>query len=296
LNLAPAEPLLAGQIAFPRFDPQRGTYDVLVCQVDGSHCERVASEASQPDFVPGGSQLVVHSWRADHKGLRLQSLDGQPIWQITASLEAARPSVDFQGNMYVYHSREEADRLPRLYRTYGPEVRPLLRNGSAVRGQSPAWLPDGQIVYSGCLADSCGILVTQADGAFPRQIVAGDSETNPQASPDGQQIAFMSQRDGNWEIYVVSLDGTGLRRLTYQAANDGLPAWSPDGRHIAFVSDREGQWAVWALDVQGASGRAGLQPRRLFAIGGPLDGRVAQAAAHESHGWIEEQISWAPLP
>jgi Tol biopolymer transport system component len=51
----------------------------------------------------------------------------------------------------------------------------------------------------------------------------------------------MSQRDLNWEIYVmVNLDIYTVKRLTENAANDGLPIWSPDGRTIAFASDRCG--------------------------------------------------------
>ncbi len=279
-----------GQIAFPRFDPLRQTYDVYVCRVDGTDCRRVVTEASQPDFLPDGSQLVLHSWKPDHKGLALYALSGQLLWQITTQIEAARPSVDFQGKAYTYHSRNEADRQPRLYRTYSAETRPIQREGNTVPGLSPAWLPDGRILYSGCWRDTCGILLMRADGTFLRQVVAGNTETNPEASPDGRQVAFMSQRDGNWELYLVSLDGSGLLRLTHNGANDGLPAWSPDGRYLAFVSDREGRWAVWAMRPDGS------QPRRLFEIGGALEGPVRGAAPHEVHGWVEERISWAPLP
>ena len=50
----------------------------------------------------------------------------------------------------------------------------------------------------------------------------------------------MSQRNGNWEVYRVNLDGTGLTRLTDNGANDGLPVWSPDGSSIAFASNHDG--------------------------------------------------------
>jgi Tol biopolymer transport system component len=128
------------------------------------------------------------------------------------------------------------------------------------------------------------------DGAFPRQVVPGTTEINPEASPNGNRVAFMSQRQGGWDIYVANLDGSNLRRLTDDPANDGLPTWSSDGRYIAFVTDREGPWAVWVMRPDGS------QQRRLFDIGGPLDGQVRNASPYESHGWVEERISWAPLP
>ena len=288
----PATP--TGRIAFPRFDPARGTYDVHVCSVssrDGNGCHLVATEASQPDFLPGGGRLVFHSWKSDEKGLILQEVGGQRIWRISDQIEAARPSVDFQGQSYVYHSRQEVDRQPRLYRTYNAETRPLMHEASAIPGHAPAWTPAGQILYAGCLGDACGIILMDADGGRPRQLVAGGTETNPEASPDGGRVAFMSKRDGNWEVYVARLDGPNEpQRLTRHPANDGLPTWSPDGRWLAFVSDRDGAWAVWAMRLD-AAGRAG-EPTRLFAIGGPLEGQVWGAAVHEIHGWIEERISW----
>jgi serine/threonine-protein kinase len=118
------------------------------------------------------------------------------------------------------------------------------------------------------------------------ELTSDDSDTAPAFSPNGQQIAFMSRRDGNWNIYVVNSDGTGLRQLTEDPAQDGLPAWSPDGRAIAFVSNRGGPWAVWAV-APGGGGQ-----RQLFTMEGSPDGFVAGEDIDKSRGWAEERISW----
>ena len=75
------------------------------------------------------------------------------------------------------------------------------------------------------------------------------------------RIAFISNRDGNWEIYVmpapgpaaqVNPDGSGQTRLTDNPAEEWLPSWSPDGQHIAFVSNRDGGWGLYVMNVEQA--------------------------------------------
>lgn len=60
-------------------------------------------------------------------------------------------------------------------------------------------------------------------------------------SPDGQQIIFESDRDGNWEIYLMKVDGTEQQRLTSHDSADRRPTWHPSGKMILFESTREGK-------------------------------------------------------
>jgi serine/threonine protein kinase/Tol biopolymer transport system component len=65
-------------------------------------------------------------------------------------------------------------------------------------------------------------------------------EGEPTFSPDGQTIAYVADRDGNFEIYLQQISGGPAINLTRDPAMDIQPAFSPDGREIAFVSDRAG--------------------------------------------------------
>ena len=75
--------------------------------------------------------------------------------------------------------------------------------------------------------------------------------TNTAQSPSTGKIAFESNRDGNFEIYTMNVDGTGLTRLTQNPARDHVAAWSPDGRKIAFASDRSGGGDIYVMNADG---------------------------------------------
>ena len=108
----------------------------------------------------------------------------------------------------------------------------------------------------------------------------------------GRKIGFRSLRDGSGEIYVVNVDGTGLRRLTRLTRNPvssgwttwSAPAWSPDGRKILFVrvgwGDRLVNSEIVVMTADGSRQR-NLTPTRPTAIpsGRPTEGRTSSSAS-----------------
>jgi Tol biopolymer transport system component len=90
------------------------------------------------------------------------------------------------------------------------------------------------------------------------------SDWDPSISPDGQRIAFSSNRSGRGsELWVANRDGTSLVRLTEGVGRMlGSPNWSPDCRQIVYdMSQSDGHWDVFLIDA------AGGQPRRLTSHG-----------------------------
>ncbi len=80
------------------------------------------------------------------------------------------------------------------------------------------------------------------------------SASDPAFSPDGSRIAFVSQRDGNAEIYVMNADGTGTTRISNDPQPDGRPSFMPDGQSLVFHSSRTaGKQEIWAVNVDGTA-------------------------------------------
>ncbi|MEP6592547.1 MAG: helix-turn-helix domain-containing protein [Acidobacteriota bacterium] len=161
----------------------------------------------------------------------------------------------------------------------GPALAPA---ASPVRGLSdgPAYSPSFASVGTAMFyqAESGGRSAlmradTDSRGAILRiTSIVDDRAHNFHArpSPDGDRIAFDSDRDGERGVYVADADGTNVRRIS----GDGfaaIPSWSPDGKTIAFVRGEDGHpkvWNLWTTDIESG------QTRRLtsYRVGAPWGG------------------------
>ncbi len=93
------------------------------------------------------------------------------------------------------------------------------------------------------------VVVALVIGAF----ALGMLPLSGNAAVGSNQIAFVSYRDGDAEIYVMNADGSGIKQLTENDSRDGFPSWSPDGR-IVFVSDRDNDEEIEDIYVMNADG------------------------------------------
>jgi LysM repeat protein len=277
---------LSGKIAFTVWNTSLGKYELYVSRIDGTGRNLLGQGFRQPQFRQDGNMLAVNGdGRANFEHLVRMDSAGGGMVEISNFSEDAFPTWSPDGNIVAYSSLAWGDgqsRLGIVHDIFGKHQEWIRIGTTEIRGEYPFWMADGRIVYHGCafLTDhaACGLFWVGAGGGDYHRLTMDTSDTAPAGS--GSRVAFMSARDGDWDVYIVNMDGSGLKRLTDNSAQDGLPTWSPDGRAIAFVSNRGGPWAIWAMDANGGN------QRKLFDLGGGF--------GSGDYDWLHERISWAP--
>lgn len=82
------------------------------------------------------------------------------------------------------------------------------------------------------------------------------ADFDPAVDSTGKWIVYASTQHRNTaDLYVKAVDGTTLRQLTDDPANDATPAFSPDGKWIAYASDRSGNWDIYLVSIDGGASR-----------------------------------------
>jgi TolB protein len=209
---------------------------------------KVGDWRTEVDISKDGNQIAYYAWAGDV---------GEPeegVWIMDG---------DFTNNREVIGGGAYPSFSPggdRLALNGGLDIYVINTDGSGLRqltrGEYGAWSPvNDEIVHRACVGGSCGLYAINAnseDANAKRRLTEGASDGQPAWSPDGSRIAYISQEEGNFEIYIINADGTGKIRLTNEPASDGLPVWSPDGQWIAFRSDRSGEWAIYVVRPDGS--------------------------------------------
>ncbi len=200
-------------------DAQRG---------DRAGITRVTADAgdgadSEPSFTPAGTQIVFTSTRrAGNADIRIVGTDGTGnAAVIETAAEEHWGVVSPDGTMLAYHSD--------------------------ANGNTDIWVKDisalGQAGYDPTDPGTC------LTAASPFRDEA------PAWSADGTQIAFHSNRNGDFDVFLMNADGSGQVAVTADQRSDGYPVFSPAGDRLAITRDRElwtvpaQPWADWAANA-----------------------------------------------
>ncbi|HLW77150.1 MAG TPA: hypothetical protein VKS01_09190, partial [Bryobacteraceae bacterium] len=124
------------------------------------------------------------------------------------------------------------------------------------------------------------IWIANEDGSGVRRLTDNLArEVNPRFSPDGDWIAFSSNRAGNYDVYVIPAAGGAPRQLTFHSANDNVIGWTPDGRRVIFESSRD----------------KGVFPSVTTLFEVPVDGGLEQPISTDWGSWASYSADGSKL-
>lgn len=231
-------------------------------------------DAVQPRWSPDGRQIAY--WAIDLDGdrdiwtipaeggqavriTRDSYLDWDPVWSPDGAYLYFCSNRG--GSMAVWRvpmkqGSGEAGGAPELVRTPGPYPAHLSFSRDGRR------MTHVHLLTTGRLSTVRFDPARNAVASEPKEITRSTKGTSrPALSPDGRSLAFNSTEQEE-NLFVMSVDGSGLRQLTYDGRRNRGPRWSPDGKRIAFFSNRSGEWEIWTVDTNGT------EPRQLTSLAG----------------------------
>jgi tetratricopeptide (TPR) repeat protein len=258
--------ITVGRLAYPVYDEATGSYTIYAISPGASPFS--AAVGGQPAWQPNGSSLA---YRVLGIGVNVIDL-ASGLASSVAPAGSAWPTWSPDGSRMAYAQRDAAGNFQIMIVGLDGASPPVTLGP----GASPVWGPNGLLAYSGCDASGCGILVDNPDDADPPiRLTASASDTPTSWSPDGFNIAYFSNSDGDWDIYFVNTAG-GVAQVINSPGDDGMPAWSPDGAHLAFASNRDGEWAIYTVRFDGQ------ELTKAITLG------------PSSPNWANERLAWAP--
>lgn len=112
------------------------------------------------------------------------------------------------------------------------------------------------------------IFTMAADGSAQTKISGHQTAVySPAVSPDGTKVAYVVESSVNYDIYIMNIDGTGVKQLTGDGRNS-WPAWSPDGTKLAYQKSQSG---IWTMNADG-TGQAEISvtlPANMYGLTQP---------------------------
>jgi Tol biopolymer transport system component len=223
--------------------------DIWTMRSDGTEPVRVTDDRAvdwSPAWSSDGTHLLFSSDRGGNMNLWSLPIDSTsggasgPPQQVTSGGTTSHEQISVAASgLALYVEKLTTSNIFRI--GVDPETGALIGEPAPVTSGSlmatePSVSPDGSAVVFYTLDGAMDLYVASADGSELRRLTDGSShDRSPQWSPDGQRIAFHSDRTGAYQIWSTDAAATELTRLTTSGVHTIYPFWSPDSRSVGFV-------------------------------------------------------------
>ncbi|HET6348362.1 MAG TPA: DPP IV N-terminal domain-containing protein, partial [Candidatus Krumholzibacteria bacterium] len=197
---------------------------------------------------PDGNQLVYARSSGATCSIRVMPRTGGASKEITTENETyLLPAWAPDGRRIVYGRDSGGIWIVDEHSGKKREILPL-ENTTA-----PVVAKDGRILYDKS-SHQTDLYIQDLNGKEQKRLTFNTKDNfDAQISPDGREIAYMSSRTGNDELFIIDRATGNERQLTSREADDFGPSWSPDGRQLAFASNQDGPNRLWVATVDGGA-------------------------------------------
>ena len=214
---------------------------------------RSSKRQTSPTFSPDGTKIAYYSIR---DGIFVANADGTDQRRILGDTYTWSIEWSHDGRWIALSSAPggQGNILIDVVLPDGTALKDPAGRRNVTIGESPSWSPDDtQIVFHTCRGSTCGIYrSSSAPGSEARPII-GDDGGLPAWSPDGKRVVYQKEQDGQKQLFVMNIDGTGKKQLTSGAALHVGAEWSKDGNYIYYRSPEGGAWGIWRMRSDGSN-------------------------------------------
>jgi len=281
-HISPDGKLVAYVVTTVDQKQNRRNSSIWMAAIDGSRAPwrftTSPQNSNSPRWSPDGQSLAFISSRPGTDGP--PATESRPqLWLLSMSGGEARRVTNLKNGASSFQWSPDGPRLACLSRTGPSDNRPDSKDKSDVRHYShisykfndTGWFDDKR----------SHIWIVDVKTSTAKQITSGDdwNDNDPQWSPDGTRIAFVSNRTGkeydenrNVDVWVIGSDGGQITKISDHEEGDNSPRWSPDGKTIAYIGRvrEEEHPKVWLAPSAGGSSSV-LAARNLDLIPSDLD-------------------------